>query len=219
MYSSHFECGYRPSASRQPEGWESPKEPRCCCANSLWSSRRHQNRSKFNKRGWCSGYLFQSTRRTYARFEQNRACVQCTSHLYKILTSYIAEYPLIWIGLLQYNASAVFPRYCTHLRSSFSLVLSMLPADVCIDLLVQWYGCRQIVDEGLSTKDFFTSLTAVIFGSIQAGNVFTFVSIGLDTAITTLRLRNRLHFFFLGSRCQQVSCFDNSQNYERQLTL
>lgn len=95
----------------------------------------------------------------------------------------------------------------------------MLPADVCIDLLVQWYGCRQIVDEGLSTKDFFTSLTAVIFGSIQAGNVFTFVSIGLDTAITTLRLRNRLHFFFLGSRCQQVSCFDNSQNYERQLTL
>lgn len=40
----------------------------------------------------------------------------------------------------------------------------------------QWYGCRQIVDNGLSTKDFFTSLTAVIFGSIQAGNVFTFVS-------------------------------------------
>jgi hypothetical protein len=42
--------------------------------------------------------------------------------------------------------------------------------------LVFWFGAHQIVDHGLSTQAFFTSLTAVIFGSIQAGNVFTFVS-------------------------------------------
>jgi ATP-binding cassette, subfamily B (MDR/TAP), member 1 len=36
-----------------------------------------------------------------------------------------------------------------------------------------WYGSKLLISGELSSGHFFTVLTSVVFGSIQAGNVFT----------------------------------------------
>ncbi|BGP16128.1 hypothetical protein JCM10213v2_004122 [Rhodosporidiobolus nylandii] len=41
--------------------------------------------------------------------------------------------------------------------------------------LIFWYGSHQMVDAGLSTRAFFVAMISIVFGSIQAGNVFSFV--------------------------------------------
>ncbi|KAK0548355.1 hypothetical protein OC845_003627 [Tilletia horrida] len=41
--------------------------------------------------------------------------------------------------------------------------------------LAFWYGSKLLLDNTYSSGSFFTILTAVVFGSIQAGNVFNFV--------------------------------------------
>ncbi|KWU43090.1 P-loop containing nucleoside triphosphate hydrolase protein [Rhodotorula sp. JG-1b] len=41
--------------------------------------------------------------------------------------------------------------------------------------LIFWFGSHQLVDSGLSVKAFFVAQISVIFGSIQAGNVFSYV--------------------------------------------
>ncbi|GAA5978101.1 hypothetical protein JCM11641_006626 [Rhodosporidiobolus odoratus] len=41
--------------------------------------------------------------------------------------------------------------------------------------LIFWYGSHQMVDANLSVRDFFVAQISVVFASIQAGNVFSFV--------------------------------------------
>ncbi|BGP31976.1 hypothetical protein JCM10296v2_003755 [Rhodotorula toruloides] len=41
--------------------------------------------------------------------------------------------------------------------------------------LIFWFGSHQMVDKGLSTSAFFVAQISVVFASIQAGNVFSFV--------------------------------------------
>ncbi|GAA5824101.1 hypothetical protein JCM11251_001522 [Rhodosporidiobolus azoricus] len=41
--------------------------------------------------------------------------------------------------------------------------------------LIFWYGSRQLVDGELSVREFFIAMISIVFGSIQAGNVFAFV--------------------------------------------
>ncbi|GAA5899256.1 hypothetical protein JCM6882_009297 [Rhodosporidiobolus microsporus] len=41
--------------------------------------------------------------------------------------------------------------------------------------LIFWYGSHQLVDGELSVRDFFVAMISIVFGSIQAGNVFSFV--------------------------------------------
>ncbi|GAA5911249.1 ABC transporter ATP-binding protein [Sporobolomyces salmoneus] len=41
--------------------------------------------------------------------------------------------------------------------------------------LIFWYGARQLADGEVSQRDFFVAMISVVFGSIQAGNVFSFV--------------------------------------------
>ncbi|GAA6027193.1 hypothetical protein JCM8097_002472 [Rhodosporidiobolus ruineniae] len=41
--------------------------------------------------------------------------------------------------------------------------------------LIFWYGSHQMVDAGLSVRSFFVAMISIVFGSIQAGNVFSFV--------------------------------------------
>lgn len=41
--------------------------------------------------------------------------------------------------------------------------------------LVFWYGSRLVADQEFDTFDFFVALQTTVFGSIQAGNVFSFV--------------------------------------------
>ncbi|GJN89308.1 hypothetical protein Rhopal_002288-T1 [Rhodotorula paludigena] len=41
--------------------------------------------------------------------------------------------------------------------------------------LIFWYGAHQMVDRGLGIQAFFVAMISIVFASIQAGNVFTFV--------------------------------------------
>ncbi|GAA6016489.1 hypothetical protein JCM11491_002338 [Sporobolomyces phaffii] len=41
--------------------------------------------------------------------------------------------------------------------------------------LIFWYGARQLADGNVTQRDFFVAMISVVFGSIQAGNVFSFV--------------------------------------------
>ncbi|GAA6048222.1 hypothetical protein JCM3770_006486, partial [Rhodotorula araucariae] len=41
--------------------------------------------------------------------------------------------------------------------------------------LIFWFGAHQMVDAGLSVQSFFVAMISVVFASIQAGNVFSFV--------------------------------------------
>ncbi|SCZ98574.1 BZ3500_MvSof-1268-A1-R1_Chr3-1g05473 [Microbotryum saponariae] len=41
--------------------------------------------------------------------------------------------------------------------------------------LIFWYGSHQLVDGALSTRTFFVAMISIVFGSIQAGNVFNYV--------------------------------------------
>ncbi|GAA6011936.1 hypothetical protein JCM10207_003434 [Rhodosporidiobolus poonsookiae] len=41
--------------------------------------------------------------------------------------------------------------------------------------LIFWYGAHQMIDAGLAIRDFFVAMISIVFGSIQAGNVFSFV--------------------------------------------
>ncbi|GAA6062061.1 hypothetical protein JCM10212_003559 [Sporobolomyces blumeae] len=41
--------------------------------------------------------------------------------------------------------------------------------------LIFWYGARQLANGSLTQRDFFVAMISVVFGSIQAGNVFSFV--------------------------------------------
>ncbi|KAL8277932.1 hypothetical protein RQP46_009751 [Phenoliferia psychrophenolica] len=41
--------------------------------------------------------------------------------------------------------------------------------------LIFWYGAHQLVDGQLTTRTFFIAMISIVFGSIQAGNVFSFV--------------------------------------------
>ncbi|KAK4053219.1 hypothetical protein OIO90_003993 [Microbotryomycetes sp. JL221] len=41
--------------------------------------------------------------------------------------------------------------------------------------LVFWYGSRQLASNDVSARSFFVAMISVVFGSIQAGNIFSFV--------------------------------------------
>ena len=46
--------------------------------------------------------------------------------------------------------------------------------------VITGFGAHQMIDHGLNPTNFFVALMSVIFGSIQAGNVFSFVPVGLQ---------------------------------------
>ncbi|KAF8506439.1 P-loop containing nucleoside triphosphate hydrolase protein [Gautieria morchelliformis] len=68
--------------------------------------------------------------------------------------------------LLQSNRTAVF----SNLLYSISQAMTFF-----VISLIFWFGSRQVANLELSTKQFFICLMSTVFGSIQAGNVFSFV--------------------------------------------
>ncbi|EIN12716.1 P-loop containing nucleoside triphosphate hydrolase protein [Punctularia strigosozonata HHB-11173 SS5] len=60
------------------------------------------------------------------------------------------------------------------IRSNLLFALSQSMSFYIIALIF-WYGSRLVSDRELSTTDFFIGLMGTVFGSIQAGNVFSYV--------------------------------------------
>ncbi|GAA5851199.1 hypothetical protein JCM8547_004164 [Rhodosporidiobolus lusitaniae] len=63
-------------------------------------------------------------------------------------------------------------RIAIYSNAFYSLTVSL---SFFVIALIFWFGSHQMVDSGLSVSAFFVSMISIVFGSIQAGNVFSFV--------------------------------------------
>jgi ATP-binding cassette subfamily B (MDR/TAP) protein 1 len=85
------------------------------------------------------------------------------------------------------------PARITHRAAFYSTILYAISQALAFGViaLAFWYGSGLLLDGEITSGHFFTVLTAVIFGSIQAGNVFNFVpdiSNARGAADATIRL-------------------------------
>ncbi|PWN43517.1 putative Leptomycin B resistance protein pmd1 [Ceraceosorus guamensis] len=85
------------------------------------------------------------------------------------------------------------PAKITHRAALYSTIFYAISQALAFGViaLAFWYGSGLLLDGEISSGHFFTVLTSVIFGSIQAGNVFNFVpdiSNARSAADDTIRL-------------------------------
>ncbi|KAI5480306.1 ATP-binding cassette, subfamily B (MDR/TAP), member 1 [Pseudohyphozyma bogoriensis] len=78
----------------------------------------------------------------------------------KIYSEYLEE------PMRKSNRTAIFANFWYSLSQSLTF---------WVIGLIFWYGSRQLISGALTTRTFFIAMISIVFGSIQAGNVFSFV--------------------------------------------
>lgn len=79
--------------------------------------------------------------------------------------------------VLMYIEELKGPARITHRTALYGNILYAIGQAIALPTIALgfWYGSRLLLDGKISSGDFFTVLTATVFASIQAGNVFSFV--------------------------------------------